>query len=480
MPNKRDEQNFDHHKIFSRLYLHIYLHSLTFSRSSLMTHLLFRTRHTKRLNLTSPPGHTSHIRAVIPQKLVRGVRVGAFLFLILAALAIPLGSRAIVQAQTLESEVTRLLASGCAALNDPGSTQGELANICAASNNTSSSISTGGAAGASAQTLAVTVENRRKERLERETDETGPTTSNIILGERLGLFASFNAEALNRNVTPFADGFDANVYGLTAGVDYLWNPLFLTGLAFNWINTDGDFDGGGDFVHNSYGGTIFAAFQPTPNLFAQIAAGYARKLYLVSRAASFIGGNGTVISSGLANSTTYGNIATVNALLGYDHPIILGQNRTITMLTIGPRIGLNYSNTHIQDFTETGNTGLELRYDDQYVNSVQSVLGVVGILNIHTGWPLIPVLRPQVTGEYIHEFANSQRFIHVRFAKDSPTNPTPFQFQNDRPVRNFFNIGVGTLAVLPNGIQAFVNFQTMVGNAQFTNYGGSVGLRIAL
>ena len=138
---------------------------------------------------------------------------------------------------------------------------------------------------------------------------------------------------------------------------------------------------------------------------------------------------------------------------------------------------MNYSNTHIGDYQEQGGTGLELKYGDQYVNSVQSVLGMQGTAVVSTGFG---VLVPQVNADYIHEFANSQRFINVQLAEDQRANPFQFRFQTDTPVRNYFNLGTGLVAVLPNGLQPFVNFRAMVGNNQFNNYAGTFGLRVEM
>ena len=140
-------------------------------------------------------------------------------------------------------------------------------------------------------------------------------------------------------------------------------------------------------------------------------------------------------------------------------------------------MGVNYSNTKIHNFTENWNTGIELKYDDQSIHSLQSVLGVQGSAAFNTG---LGVLVPQFNADFIHEFANSQRFINVQFAQDLKPIPTRFTFQNDVPVRNYFNLGTGLLMVLPNGLQPFVHFRAMVGNEQFDNYAGMFGLRIEL
>lgn len=57
---------------------------------------------------------------------------------------------------------------------------------------------------------------------------------------------------------------------------------------------------------------------------------------------------------------------------------------------------------------------------------------------------------------------------------------TKFAFENDNPDRDYVNLGTGLVAVLPNGLQPFVNVRAMVGNTQFNNYAGTFGLRIEM
>jgi len=295
----------------------------------------------------------------------------------------------------------------------------------------------------------------------------------------LGFFASGLVESLNRDITTFQDGYKSNILGITGGVDYRFSKKLVAGLALSYSNTDGDFRSGGNFSTNSYGGLLFASYLPTDRTFMQVTGGYTRNNYLVSRQVTAQVGvqPGALIVSGPASSNSNGNVFNLGLMTGYDHPI--GR------FSIGPRVGVNYSNTKIGDYGENGNTGVELKYDNQWINSLQSVLGAQGSATFSTGFG---VLVPQINADYIHEFANSQRFINVQFAQDNrsssnplnPVDPTKFRFQNDVPVRNYFNLGTGLLMVLPNGWQPFVYFRAMVGNEQFNNYAGTFGLRIEL
>jgi uncharacterized protein YhjY with autotransporter beta-barrel domain len=450
---------------------------------------------------------------IVKRSVILAVSVGVGL--------LQLGQPAMATAQVLNQQVNQLLSNNCSALGlpvgvGPAGLQAlgigqNLAALCGSPGTGAASSSGGGAA--SVQGSAASILNRALlQRLDETDEEEGQehkrssslmfnpmgalmagaarnlsvsspfytsttanggsaatfTTSSHSRWNGLGFFATGLVESLNRDITTFQDGYKSNILGITAGADYRFSKKLVAGLALSYSNTDGDFRGGGNFSTNSYGGIAFASFLPTDKTFVQITGGYTRNNYLVSRAASaFIDPDRAV--NGLASSNSNGNVYNLGFLSGYDQPI--GR------FTVGPRAGLNYSHTQIHDYTETGGTGIELKYDKQYINSLQSVVGVQGSAAFSTG---LGVLVPQLNADYIHEFANSQRFIHVQFAEDFRANPTKFTFQNDVPVRNYFNLGTGLLMVLPNGWQPFVSFRAMVGNEQFNNYAGTFGLRIEL
>ena len=144
-------------------------------------------------------------------------------------------------ANQLDSQCTGLLGAASGGASTPG-LGGNLDALCQ-----DIPSGPGGSAGGgtgSAQSLGATVENRRNDRLE------GKSTGNqatLNLPNGLGLFISGNVEALDRDQTTYSDGFDSTVLGATVGADYRFNDMFLAGGALNYVNRDGDFDGGGEF-----------------------------------------------------------------------------------------------------------------------------------------------------------------------------------------------------------------------------------------
>lgn len=175
------------------------------------------------------------------------------------------------------------------------------------------------------------------------------TTSSPSRWKGLGFFASGLVESLNRDITTFQDGYKSTILGFAAGMDYRVSKSVVAGLVGNFSNTDGDFrTGGGTFSTNSYGVLAFTQILPTEKTFIQMTAGYTRNNYLVSRLAAAqvtLGGEAQgppVIS--FASSNSNGDVLNLGTLTGYDHPI--GR------FVIGPRAGVNYSQTHIGNYAE--------------------------------------------------------------------------------------------------------------------------------
>ncbi len=380
-------------------------------------------------------------------------------------------------ARTLDQAIKSLLDNDCEGLTG-GSTgtnsafSAQLNAICGIPAGGSDGGSVGGGNG-SAQSLGATIENRRNDRLEGR--QTG-NQATLNLPNGLGLFISGNFEALDREQTTFSDGFDSTVLGATVGADYRVTDRFLAGGAFNYVNRDGDFEGGGDFTTDSYGLLTYVSFMPTQSMFLDISLGYTKHNYELERPVLFIedptgGGGGPTQISGNADSDSDGHEVFIRAVSGYDHNI----ESPFGGITVGPRIGFNYSQLTIDSYKESGGGGLALEYDEQSIRSLQSTVGVQGSMAISTRFG---VFVPQATAEYVHEFENDQRDITVQFVGDGRPNPLKFSFNNDKPDRNFFNFNVGTVVVLPHGIQPFFNFRVMAGHSQFDNYAGTVGVRI--
>jgi outer membrane lipase/esterase len=262
---------------------------------------------------------------------------------------------------------------------------------------------------------------------------------------------------------------------VTAGGDYRISDKLVAGLAFNYFNSNGDFDsvGGfsaGGFNINSYGPLLYLNYIPFAGAFADVTLGYARQNNSYSRFAranpgfTFSNGAKTTLISG--DFTSY--LLSASVQTGYDYTISANDS-----FTIGPRIGLNVQHWLVDDYQESGNTGLQLRYEGHGQTSVQTGLGFKATYAFGTS---IGTVLPYFAATWVHEFANGQRTIQATVVQDSTQDPFPFQ--TEKPARDWAALDVGVSVLMSPKLLAFVTASTVQGNTNFTSYGGNVGLRV--
>jgi len=85
------------------------------------------------------------------------------------------------------------------------------------------------------------------------------------------------------------------------------------------------------------------------------------------------------------------------------------------------------------------------------------------------------VITPQFRFEWEHEYDNDATRIVARFAAD-PFN-TKFGIFTDSPDWDYFRLGLGVSAVFPNGVSAFLNYDTLLDKRDWTDYLIDVGVR---
>jgi len=386
--------------------------------------------------------------------------------LVTAALAVPLG------AQTFQDAFNGALNNNCAQLG--GATGGpygsNLGNICAPLGPTPIPGTTSSSASLSVDTQAAGDEQRLLRRLRERRDGTAASADSFPGLRGLGVFASAEYQTFDKDVTRFEPGYSRDTWGGTIGADYSFGGKGLIGLAFSYSHQDGTFDNnGGSFDTSAYSPTLYGSVFVVPHLFIDLYAGYTRRDYTTDRRYSFAMAGGISIPSATARGETHGDEARLGMNTGYD--FVFGP------VTVGPRLGFNYRNIHIDGYDETGKTGttgLELAYDDQHQTSFTSNLGVFASMAISTGFG---VFVPQAMWEWVHEFLNDQRVTYFHFVEDQ--GATRFRFQNDPPDRNYFNAGLGLVLVLPNGLSPFVNVRQFFGYEKQSSTTVTAGLRFA-
>ncbi len=309
----------------------------------------------------------------------------------------------------------------------------------------------------------VAAENVR-ERLEDIRDEEGAgggAAADWMIG-KLGIFISGDGTFIERDVTERENGYNAVASGVTAGADYRFSDAFVAGIAVNYSSTDTDFwSSTGELETDVFTGTLYASFAPDEHFFLDAYVGYAGLDFNGERVISFTASGVPFGASAFADTNGRQWIAGIAA--GYD--FYFGA------WGIGPHAQFDFSDIDIDGFTDTDGGGFAITYGDQSITSAQSVLGAHASYAASMSWG---VLVPQARLEWVHEFEDESRSIPANFVS-SPA--APFTFVTDDPDRNFGRLGLSLVAVLPNGIMPFADYQYQFGHDLRVAHSVSAGLR---
>ena len=108
----------------------------------------------------------------------------------------------------------------------------------------------------------------------REGSETPTDSGSSSASSGFSVFASGSYETLDRNVTPFEDGYDSSILGGAFGFDYQFNDKVVAGMVVGYRKQDADFKRGGDFKMTAFEPSIYVSVLPSPKTFLQFVAGY--------------------------------------------------------------------------------------------------------------------------------------------------------------------------------------------------------------
>jgi uncharacterized protein YhjY with autotransporter beta-barrel domain len=387
---------------------------------------------------------------------------GLFAFLIGAVILIfPFAGNS----QPLDGAVNQQLAAGAVTRNpcevllgsDPVTVlKGGLFNICTriipGTGPSPSSGAAGGGQGTASTRPGVVKERMDEGRGEKETEE-GEADIALEFG-KVGVFLS-------------GEYYDSIIRRVTVGADVQMTRHALAGLAFDTHSQDGRFDGPtGNFDVDSYRFLAYGSFLPVANLNVQVSANYGIVSTERDRGAAFVeetsGGVFTAIGTPKADfdADQYG----VFVSAGYDFPI--------GTVTLSPRAAYEWQRIAYETYSESGFSGLELKYQDFDITSSLSSLGLLGSIAISTTYG---VLVPQASFDWKHEFDLDQQDLDVSFVDD--TRSEKFEYENEKPDRDYFEINAGLVFTMPRGFQIFGNYRTITNHSIFDARAGTVGVR---
>ncbi|MSR15933.1 MAG: autotransporter outer membrane beta-barrel domain-containing protein [Gammaproteobacteria bacterium] len=289
------------------------------------------------------------------------------------------------------------------------------------------------------------------------------------MARKLGFFVNGNYVYNDKDATSNESGFQADAYGVTAGLDYQITDPLLVGAAFTYTTSDTDIAlNGGNMETDTYGGFGYATLAFGGNWYLDGMVGYTQNNHDQTRNLNY-----TVLGVAL-NQTALSELDS-REVAG---SVKIGFDNTMGAWVVSPYARVDVADVEIDGYSERMSnltavgSGVALQIDDQSYTSLMSAFGAqLGYVSVQS-WG---TWYPQVVAEYVHEFDNDAKNITGRFV-NAPT--FSFSMPIDNPDRNFGNIGVTSSFLFNGGVSAFASFQTLVGYEDLTTHAVEFGVRI--
>lgn len=376
---------------------------------------------------------------------------------------------------SIEEAVNAQLALGplpCAELlsgysDNSGRFTGGLLDICSAAVPAGSISNSSDGNAAIATSTAVVVSNIVKNIHEGKNSSEEAITTKI--NPDWSLFFTAEAETLDKEETDFSGAYKSDYSRVIAGVTYNASTTAAYSFAIDSTRQDGDYNSGGNFKHNAYGVHLLASFRPTDQWFFSalatmnsISAEYLRETHF-----SYDFNNASIFTVAGSPSAEYKyDQYGINLEAGYEY--LTGR------YTISPSIGLQWQETNYDTYSENGITGLELTFYDRNQTSLQTTLGLTTSTSFSTDFGTV---NPQLGLTWYHE-PRDQSNGEVSFMGDSFNKR--FQYEADEPDSDFLTISAGAVFAFKQGLQGFINLQTMTGHGYYDSEIISLGFRLEL
>lgn len=193
-----------------------------------------------------------------------------------------------------------------------------------------------------------------------------------------------------------ASGYDLSSSGFTVGADGRLNPNLIVGGGLNYLTTSADTANGGSVDVDTVSAQVYATWFDTSGLHFEGMLGGAINSFETERQAV----------DGVASGSTDG--------VGFTGLIGGGYNWENGPWQFGPSLALQYMNTTIKEFTESGSLS-PLRIDSQSEDAAHSQLGfrLRYRYQVADSWTFI---TPEVSLAWRHDFMDGSISLDSQFA----------------------------------------------------------------
>jgi len=246
-------------------------------------------------------------------------------------------------------------------------------------------------------------------------------------GRRVGLWAKGFAGVAEQDSSAASSGFDADSFGIAAGIDYAVSPGVVVGVAGSYGSTDADLTGAsaGEILEvDSLSGILYGGVERGP---------------LSLEGQAFYGENdyeGT--ASILGNSVT-------SDYDGNEYGVALRASYSIDTgngVSVAPEVGLSYTRLSVDAYSEEGIGARS--FEDGDFDSLVGFIGTRVSTDFHSGATRI---TPQIRIGLEHEFEGDFEQV-ARFSAGG----VPFTIETDDREDTRFRLGAGLEAALTDQV----------------------------
>lgn len=285
----------------------------------------------------------------------------------------------------------------------------------------------------------------------------------------LGVFLNGIVSFGDNDATALQAGYDFNVVGITGGADWRLTDWIVAGLAFNWRDDATRYNDAtkaslGKLDDTALGGAVYlTVFQD--GFYADFVGSYTNHDYDLERRIVY-GNTGTVVDRTAKSSPSADQWAwAFGTGWDVDLPWVAG-------MTLGPLFRAQWVRLEVDEYTESGASGLNLNVRSQVVKSFTTTLGGKWTYAISTP---VGVIIPQFRASWQYEFQNDPRQIKVTFASDPFATTLPIVTSN--PERSWANLGASLSFQLPFDLTAYGDWQGIFGQSRYTSHLFTFGIR---
>ncbi|HKJ52330.1 MAG TPA: autotransporter outer membrane beta-barrel domain-containing protein [Gammaproteobacteria bacterium] len=267
-----------------------------------------------------------------------------------------------------------------------------------------------------------------------------------------GILLSAQKSETERVSTNNEIGYDADLDGIMAGLDYRFNDSLVAGIAVGLTNDKADYAGGsGTLKTESRTLMGYTTYLIGNHGHVDGYLGFAQLDYTTDRDISIDGEAADAFGfTGNISADFQGDQILAGVSAGYDwYP---GN------LSYGYFGAIDYSKTNLDGYSEEGNTGLELKYPDQDPKSLTITLGATASYSIDMGWG---AMIPNVTVSAVHQQESDARSFNARLLIMPDVDTTSLKLETDDPDRNYLISSLGVTFQLNKGGQVFVTYEVL-------------------